>query len=135
MKGQSSAEMLILVGAILIVSASMVYIGTGSSESAVVMQAARDGTENAIAVLDSEYECSIDIQEVGFNAGMITIAVSVRDAPALDNFDNLVKENIKTSALRYIQNAVGGSFPTTAGPVKTAYCTYDVTVDILEVTK
>jgi len=127
--------MLILVGAILIASSSMVYLGRSSNESAVVMQAARDGAENAIAVLDSGYGCSIDIQEVGFYAGMITVTVSVRDPPALGNFDNLVKENIRVSALRYIQSAVGGSFPTTAEPVRTAYYTYDVTVDVLEVTK
>lgn len=135
MRGQSSAEMLILVGAILIAVASMLYLGIGSNESAVVTRAARDGAENAIAAIDAEYGCMIDIEEVGFDAGMITITVSIRDTPAVDNFDNMIKENIKVGALKHIQNAVGGSFPLTAGPVKTSYYTYDVAVNVRRVTK
>ncbi len=135
MRGQSSAEMLILISAILIAVASMLYLGIGGNESAVVMRAARDGAENAIAALDAEYGCSINIEEVGFDAGMITITVSVRDIPTVDNFDNMIKENIREGALKHIQNAVGGSFPLTAGPVKTSYYTYDVTVEVRRVTK
>ncbi|MDI6884098.1 MAG: hypothetical protein QMD00_03015 [Hadesarchaea archaeon] len=135
MRGQSSAEMLILVGAILIAVASMLYLGTGGNESAVVMRAARDGAENVIAALDAKYGCSIDIQEVGSYAGTITITVTVRDSPAVENFDNIIKDNIRTGALMHIQNAVGGSFPATAQPVKTAYGTYDVAVEVRRVTK
>lgn len=135
MRGQSSAEMLILISAILISVASMLYLGIGSNESAVVMRAARDGAENAIAGIDSEYGCMIDIEEVGFDAGMITITVSLRDSPAVDDFDTIIKENIREGALKHIQNAVGGSFPLTAGPVKTSYYTYDVTVEVRRVTK
>ncbi len=135
MRGQSSAEMLILISVTLIAVASMLYLGIGSNESAVVMRAARDGAENAIAVIDSEYGCMIDIEEVGFDAGMITITVSIRDSPAVDDFDNIIKENIREGALKHIQNAVSGSFPLTAGPVKTSYYTYDVTVEVRRVTK
>ena len=140
MKGQSSAEMLILVGAILIAVASMLYLGTVGNESAVVMRAARDGAENAIAAIDVEYGCSIYIEELGFDAGTITIYVVVRDAPpdniTWDNFrDNIIEENIREGALKHIQNVVGGSFPVTAEPVKTAYYTYDVTVEVRKVTK
>ncbi len=135
MRGQTSFEMLILIGAILIAAASMLYLGLGSNESAVVMRAARDGAENAIAAMDAEYGCSIDIEEVGFDTGMITITVSVRNVPALENFDNMAKDNIRIGALKHIHNAVGGSFPTIAGAVKTAYHTYDVTVELRKVTK
>lgn len=135
MRGQTSAEMLILVGGILMVVTSMVYLGMGGNESAVVMQAARDGAENVIAAFDAEYGCSADINGVGFNAGVITIYVSIRDSPPVVNFDNILKENIRVGALKYIQNSVGGSFPTTAGPVKTSYATYDVAVDLRRVTK
>ena len=140
MKGQTSAEMLILVGAILIAVASMLYLGLGSSEMSAVMQTARDGAENAIAAIDAEYGCSIDIEELGFDAGTITISVAVRDAPPAsitwENFrENIVKKNIREEALKHIQNAIGGSFPATAGPVKTAYYTYDVTVEVRRVTK
>jgi len=135
MRGQTSAEMLILLGAILIVVASMFYLGVGSNESVVVMQAARDGAENAIAALDTKYGCSADIRGVGFDAGMIAITVSIRDSPAVYNFDNIVKENIRVAALKYIQNGVSGYFPVTAGPVKTSYYTYDVRVEVLRVTK
>lgn len=132
--------MLILVAAILIAVASMSYLGIGSNESAVVMRAARDGAENAIAAIDAEYGSSIDIEEVGFDAGTITISVAVRNAPPdnidWDDFrDNIIKENIIEGALKYIQNAVGGYFPVTAAPVQTAYYTYDVTVDVRRVTK
>jgi len=134
-KGQSSAEILILVGGILITSASMVYLGQNSNESTVVTRAALDGAENAISALDLEYGCSIDIQEMKLEGGTISITVSIRDVPALDNFDNLVSENIRLSALGYIQNAISGSFSTTGEPIRTAYNTYDVSVDVLEVKK
>lgn len=140
MRGQSSAEMLILVGAILVAVASLLYLGTGSNESAVVMRAARDGAENAIAAIDADYGCSINIEELGFDAGTITISIAVRSAPpdniAWDNFrENIIKKNVRDGALKHIQNAVGGSFPTTAGLVKTAYYTYDVAVEVRRVTK
>lgn len=135
MRGQTSAELLILVGGILIAVSSIVYLGTGGNESAVVMRAARDGAENAIAAFDAEYECSINIKEVGFDAGTITITVLVHNGPAVANFENTLKENIRADALRYIHNAVSGSFPTTPAPVKTSYYTYDVRVEVVEVTK
>ena len=134
-RGQSSAEMLILMGAILIAVTSLLYLGTGSNESAVVMRAARDGTENAIATLNAKHGCTIDIEELRFDAGTITISVIVRNSPAVENFDNIVKENIRTAALKYIQNAVYGSFPEKAEPVRTAYYTYDVAVEVRRVTK
>ncbi len=140
MRGQSSAEMLILIGGILIAVASLLYLGTLSNESAVVMQAARDGAENAIAAIDAEYGCSIDIENLTFDAGMITMSVAARNAPP-DNIDwedfseNVIGENIRNGALEHIQNAIGGYFPATAAPVKTAYSTYDVAVEVRRVTK
>lgn len=139
MRGQSSAEMLILVGAILIAVASMLYLGIGSNESAVVMRAARDGAENAIAAIDVEYGCSIDIENLSFYGENITISVVVRNGPPSDmdweDFEETIKENIRNEALRYMHNAIGGNFPVVVGPVKTSYHTYDVTVNVRRVTK
>lgn len=140
MRGQSSVEMLILVGAIMIAVSSMLYLGTRVNELEVVMRAARDGAENAISTINAEYGCSIDVEGLGFDAGTITISVVVRDAPphnfSWDNFrDNIIKRNIREGALLHIQNAVGGFFPATPGPVKTARYTYDVTVEVRRVTK
>lgn len=140
MRGQSSAEMLILVGAIIITVTSLLYLGSGGSESAVVMQAARDGADNAITGIDANYGCSIYIENLSFSTGTITISVAARNAPP-DNVswsyfrDNTINKNIRDAALKYIQNAVSGSFPSVAGPVKTPHTTYDVTVNARQVTK
>ena len=139
MKGQTSAEMLILVGAILMAVASMLYLGLGSSEMSAVMRAARDGAENAIADIDAEYGCEIVIEEVGFDAGTITISVEVRSPPpniTWENFKvNIVEPNIREGALKHIYNAVVGFLPETADNVKTGYYTYSVEVDARRVTK
>ena len=139
MRGQSSAEMLILVAAILIAATSTLYLGMNSNESTVVMRAARDGAENAIIAIDSDYGCAIDIEGLTSSVGIITIQVTVRNTPpstAWDNFrENVIKKTTREGALRYINNALFGSFPATAGPVKTAYYTYDVTVEVRRVTK
>ena len=133
MRGQSSAEMLILVGAILIAVASMLYLGAGANEGSAVMRAARDGAENAIATLGAEYGSEIDIERLGFDAGTITIHVVVRGGSPPD--DGTIKEDIGGGALKFIHNAIAGSFPEVAGPVKTRYYTYNVAVGIRRVTK
>ncbi len=133
MRGQSSAEMLVLTGAILVVVTSFLYLGTGGNEMATVMSAARTGAENAIASLDFEYGSTIGIEQVGFDAGTITIYVNVRGGPPPDN--QAISDNIRVSALKYIYQAVIGSFPDNAEPVKTGYYTYDVDVGIRRVTK
>jgi len=132
-RGQSSAEMLFLTGAILVVVASLLYLGVGSNEMATIMSAARVGTENAIAALDYEYGCTIDIEQVGFDAGTVTIYVNVRGGPPPD--DQAISDNIRASALKYVYQAVVGSFPKNAEPVKTGHYTYDVNVGIRRVTK
>jgi hypothetical protein len=134
MRGQSSVEMLVLVAAMLISVASLVYLGTRDNESAAATFAARDGAENAIAALDTQYGCSIDVEKVGFDAGAITVYVVVRDAPPEDftweNFwENIVRPSIRTEALRYINNAVTGSLPAAVDYVRTSYYTYTVAVD------
>lgn len=133
MRGQSSAEMLILVGAILVAVASLLYSGAGSNETAVVMSAVRAGAENEIAALDIEYGCAIDIEQLDFDAGTITIYVTVRGGPPPD--DNAIKDNIRNGALKFIHNAITGSFPETAGSVKTGYYTYDVPLGNIVVTR
>ncbi len=133
MKGQSSAEMLILIGAILLVVTSLFYLSLGSTEMAAIMSAARTGTENAIALLGPEFGCSIDIEQVGFDDGTITIYVNVRGGPPPDN--QVISDNIKVGALKYIYHAVNGSFPEKAETLETSYYTYDVNVEIRRVTK
>ncbi len=140
MRGQSSAELLVLVGGILITVTSLLYLGLGGNESSVVLGAARDGAENAISNLDARYGCAIDIDNLTFNAGTITVSVAVRNAPpktfTWNNFrDNVVKKDIREAALKLIQNAVGGHIPSAAAPVKTSYYTYDVTVNARQVVK
>jgi hypothetical protein len=134
-RGQSSVEMLVLVAAILISVASLVYMGTRDSESTAAIRAARDGAENAIADLNVEFGCSIDIEKIGFDAGAITVYVVVRNAPpenfTWENFwENVVRPDIRMEALKYINNAVTGSFATVEY-VRTSYHTYTVAVDNL----
>ena len=133
MRGQSSAEMLIMIGVILLVVSLFFYLGAESNEMATVMSAARTGAENAITVLDSEYGCAIDIEQVGFDAGTVTIYVNVRGGPPPDN--QAISDNLRVSALKYIYQAVIGFFPDNAEPIKTGYYTYDVDVGIRRVTK
>ena len=133
MRGQSSAEMLIMIGVILLVVSLFFYLGTESNEMETVMSAARTGAENAITVLDSEYGCAIDIEQVGFDAGTVTIYVNVRGGPPPDN--QAISDNLRVSALKYIYQAVIGFFPDNAEPIKTGYYTYDVDVGIRRVTK
>ncbi|GAI48344.1 unnamed protein product, partial [marine sediment metagenome] len=99
--------MLILVAAILVAVASLLYIGIRSNEMAVVMSAARDGAGNAIATLDAEYGCAIDIEQLGFDAGTITIHVKVRGGPPPD--DNVIRDSLKDGILKFIHNAITGS--------------------------
>jgi len=133
MKGQASAEMLILVGALLVAVASLLYIGAGSNEGAVVMSAARVGADNAITTLATEYRCAIDIEGLGLDAGKITISINVMGGPPPDN--QTISESIRTGALKFIHQAINGSFPENAQPVKSGYYTYDVVVKIRRVTK
>lgn len=117
----------------MVAVASLLYLGIGSNETAVVMSAARAGAENAIAALDAEYGCAIDIEQLDFDAGTITIYVMVRGGPPPDN--QAISDNIRVEALKHVYNAVTGSLPETAQPVKTRYYTYDVAVEIRRVTK
>ncbi len=133
MRGQASAEVLILVGAILAVVASLLYMGAGSNELSVVMAAARTGADDAIAALGAEHGCAIDIERVSFDAGMIKIRVAVRGGPPPDN--RAISDNIRAGALRFIQHAIGGTFPENPQPVKTGRYTYDVSVEVRRVTK
>jgi hypothetical protein len=103
------------------------------------MRAARDGAENAIATIDDNYGCSIDIDNLIYSAGTITINVVALNVPpgniGWDNFrENVIENKIREGALLYVSNAIGGSFPHTVQPVKTAHYTYDVAVEVRRVT-
>jgi len=141
MKGQSSAETLILVSVILISVTALFYLGQSSNETATILRAARDGAENAIFTIDMDNGCTIDIENLTFSSsGTITINVVARNAPpdniSWDNFaENTIENNIRTGALKYIHYALAGSFPTTVASVKTSYYTYDVEVEARRVTQ
>lgn len=85
MRGQSSAEMLILIGAILLVVAAFVAMGEQSNRGAVVLSAARTGADNAIASLDAQYGCTIDIKAIGLDANNVMIYLTVKGGPPPDN--------------------------------------------------
>lgn len=133
MRGQSSIEMFVLLGALLVALASLFYLAAGDNEMAVIMSAARVGAENAIGALDAEYGCEIAIEQLGFDAGDITIQVVVMGGPPPDN--QTIAENIREGALKHIYQAVVGFLPESAEPVRTGYNTYDVAVEIKRVTK
>lgn len=140
MRGQSSAELLILVGGILLITTFMLSLGLRTSESTLAIQVARDGAENAISRMNANYGCSIDIDNLAFDSGTITISVAVRNAPP-DNLtwsyfsENIIKKYIREAALKLIQNAVSGRAPSVTTPVKTAHYTYEVVVNTRQVTK
>jgi hypothetical protein len=140
MRGQSSVEMLVLVAGILIFVAGMFFTGSWSNEPAVATRAARDGAENAIAAIGVEYGCSIDISDIGFRNGTITIYVAVRDAPpegfSWESFsEQILEPSIREEALRHIHNALHGTLPATPAPVGGSYYTYDVEVEATRVIK
>jgi len=139
MRGQSSTEFLILVAGILLTATSLLYLGLENNELSTVLQAARDGTENAIATIEIKYECSVNIDNLSFDEGNIIISVILRSAAPENNCeidlrDNFIKGTIKGCALNYIQNAISGHVSITS-PIKTAFHTYNVLVNIKEVTK
>jgi hypothetical protein len=140
MRGQASVELLVLVGAILISVASMLYLGAGSNELTLVLRAARDGVENAALALALDYGCSVKIRELGFSAGVITIEVAVRNAPpsgqTWENFaENIVEPTVRAHVLRFIAYALTGAPPAEPYPVRTSYYTYDVEVAAERVTR
>ncbi len=131
MKGQASVELLVLVGAILVSIASMLYLGMASNEQTVVAQAARDGIENAALALQLEYGCELSATHVGVSHGDITMSIKIRNAPpqgfTWENFrDNVVKPLLREQVLRFVGYALSGNFPEAVGPVSGRYYTYDV---------
>jgi len=133
MRGQTSAEMLILLGAILLTVTSLVYAGGGRNEIDVVKSAARSGADNAIAALDAEYGCTINIEKLSFDAGTITISVNVMGGPPPDN--QTIRDGIRVDALKFISQAIDGTFPENTQLVKTRHYTYDVMVEVRRVTR
>jgi hypothetical protein len=132
--------MLILTAAIIITVASILYLGIGNNESAVAMQAAREGAENAATAMAVDHGCSVDIDGISISSGTIIIDVIASNSPpgifTWDNFrENVIRKNIHDGALRQIHGALLGSFPAAAEPVKTGYRTYDVEVRIKRVTR
>ena len=79
------------------------------------------------------YGCAIDIERLSFDAGDITIYVTIRGGPPPDN--QTVRDNVRNEALRHIFYAVRGGFPETPGPVETVHYTYDVSVELERVIK
>lgn len=134
MRGQSSVEMLVLVAGIMVSVGSLLYLGTVSNESTVVLQAARDGAENAIFAIDMSFGCTIAIDNVAYDGENISISVTAWNAPPenieWENFrENVIENVIRDVALKHMHNAIGGILPSTATPVVTNYNTYDVAVE------
>ncbi len=118
----------------------MLYIGIQSNADTVIVQAARDGAENAIMTIDIEFLCTLEVEEITMTNDNITINVVAKNAPPSitdwDNFrENVIETNVRKVALKHMANAVGGIFPDTADLVVTSYGTYDVTVNARSVTR
>lgn len=136
--GQSSAEFLALAAGILLTATSLLYIGLENNELSSVLQAARDGAEEAIATIELSYGCPANVENLRYNEGKITISLTLIFSPQDESNwtefkENVVKKMVREYALNCIRNAVSGQETPTAVPVKTIFHTYDVSVDLREV--
>jgi len=118
----------------LVLTAALAFLPAGErgNEINTVMSAARAGASRAITELSMQYGCAIDITELNFDGGNITIylTASVGGPP-----DATISDEVRNEALRYIHQAVRGTFQENAESVKTQNYTYDVSVSITRVMK
>jgi type II secretory pathway pseudopilin PulG len=132
-RGQASVETLLILAVVLAIVAGLVPLGRRSNEVSVAMSAARTGAGKAIAELNMQYGCAIDIEHLSFAAGDITIYLTVRGGPPPDN--QTIRDNVRDEALRYICRALTGGFPDVPRPIRTQDYTYDVSVELERVIK
>jgi len=118
----------------MVLTAVLAFLPAGerSNEINTVMSAARAGASRAITELSMQYSCTIDITELNFDGGNITIYLT---ASVWGPLDATISNGVRNEALSYIHQALRGTFPENAGPVKTQNYTYDVSVSITRVMK
>lgn len=125
MRGQASLETLVLFAAILLAVSSLLYLGQGTNEDRVILASARDGAENALFRLQRDYGGSARLAEVRMEKGRVRVSVMTW---GLTCPENLVKEEVRGDALRFMWKAVTGGFPSVVQPLRTSRGTYDVEV-------
>jgi len=101
MKGQASIETLLILVAVLSTVAALVIMGQRSNDITNAEAAARLGAENAIAALNMENGCMIDITWLGLRDDNITIQLAVMGPGDL----TAIESEIENSAERYILQA------------------------------
>ncbi len=101
MRGQASIETLLILAAVLSTVAALVIMGQQSSEITNAEAAARLGAENAIAALNMENGCMIDITWLGLRDDAITIQLAVRGPGDL----TAIEGEIGNSAEKYLLQA------------------------------
>jgi len=131
-RGQASLETLILFAAILLAVSSLLYLGQGSNEGQVLLSSARDGAENALHRLQEEYGGAARVGEVRMVRGTVKISVMVW---GLSCPENVVREEVRGDALRFMWRALTGKFPSTVQEVRTPRGTYGVEVEVEEVSR
>lgn len=118
-RGQASVETLLLLAAILVIAASLQFMGRSSNEGTVALSAARAGAENALNKLALENGVEMNISNWRFKGDNIFLQISVYGSPPPDN--QKIKSAVEESAKTHIRRSVGSD--------------YDVTVNIERVKK
>ncbi|MGB9521227.1 MAG: hypothetical protein ACPL6F_00585 [Anaerolineales bacterium] len=129
-------EFLILVAGILLTTTSLFYLSLVNNEIATITQAAHDGTESAIAAIETKYGCSLNLDYLQLRDNLIEISIVIVSAPSeninwLEFKENIVKKTVEEYVLNHIQHALGAR-PSTTNTVKTAFCTYVVSIRLKE---
>lgn len=132
MRGQGTVEAMLILAAVLAVSAGLLYVGQRNSEPISALSAARTGAENAISRLELEHELTINIREIEWVNDNIEIELNYWGG---EISREALEENVRIGALKFIHRAFKDKFPEIAEPVKTQYHTFDVTVSAERVKK
>jgi len=98
MRGQASIESLLILAAVLSTAAALVIMGQRSNEITNAEAAARLGAENAIAALNMENGCMIDLTWLGLRDDAITIQLAVRGPGDL----TAIESEVENSAERHL---------------------------------
>lgn len=132
--GQSSTEFLILAAGILLISTSFFYWSLENHEVTTIIQATRDGAENALANIEINYGVSANIEYLKLDDNQIEISIAIMGTPPeiawADFAENVVKKTVRESVFCHIQYAL--SSLSTKNPESAPY-TYDVSVSLRKV--
>jgi uncharacterized protein (UPF0333 family) len=132
MKGQAALETLLIIGAVLAVISALMLIGQRNNEANSAVAAARTGANKAIVELGMKYGCQINVDNLTFIDGTISLSLTTSNGGPSDT---VIVDAIRTEALKYVYQAINGTFPDSAQPVKTRNYTYDVSVIVNRVGK